>query len=452
MGAAQALDSCRSDGAFVTVKITNLRVGATLQSPIYDDRDDRDVLLLAAGTTITTGLLERLAARNISRVRVNAADLSRLAGATTRIPEPLNVAPRAVAGTKQRSRSLVRDSADGIASHGDVDGTAPTGSSSWTLSGNSFVHRVRQHGSSPYDSRVSQKFSQDYQQSMVQIDSMFDSLSSGSQKNANAVVNISRDSLLKISEDLDLFVSLGVEPAADKYPSRHSLQTAMLAMAIGTNLGLTQGMLHELGLGCLLHDVGMLRTDQKLYETDRALDSIEFLAITKHPLVTFDLIRNLKEIPTGSRMVAYQMHERYDGSGYPRRRRGKQIHHLARIAAVADVFIALISPRPHRPGKHPYAAMEDLIQGVRDRQFDPIVVRGLLKTVSLFPLGSYVETQDGSVAKAIRANGDAYTKPVVELWEPGNITGAPTVVDLSKESGLRIVRPLAKPRIYEPVA
>ena len=72
------------------------------------------------------------------------------------------------------------------------------------------------------------------------------------------------------------------------------------------------------------------------------------------------------------------MDERCDGSGYPRGRKGKQIHPLAKIAAVADVFVAPISPWPHRPGFLLYKAMEHLIQGTKQGLYDTNAVRGLL--------------------------------------------------------------------------
>ena len=431
-------------GGYAPVGIGALRVGATLRSPIYDDRDDRDVLLLASGTTITSPVLVRLKARNITRVRVAAADLSSVASPGPQDGNHDGPPAQPQAAARRMSGSPRQKSSRPGSPNAAPDRAVSSGSNSWRLSSDSFIHKVRRHGCESYDSRTKEQFVHDYRQSVAQIDSMFHSLSEGSLNNADAIVSMSKDSLGKIAEDGDLFVSLGIEPRSDRYPARHSLQTATLAMAIGTNLGLASQALNELGIGCLVHDVGMLHVDRDLYEAKRVLDCIEFLEITKHPVLTFDLIRHLKAIPTGSRMVAYQMHERYDGSGYPRQRRGVQIHHLARVAAVADVFVASISPRPHRPGKLPYVAMEHLIQGTRDQWFDPAAVRGLLKTVSLFPIGSYVEMQDGRVGRVIRANGDDYARPIVELWDSDNMAAKPTVVDLSAETECKVARPLAE--------
>jgi hypothetical protein len=100
------------------------------------------------------------------------------------------------------------------------------------------------------------------------------------------------------------------------------------------------------------------------------------------------------------------------------------------------------SPRPHRPGMLPYHAMEKLIRGAREGKFDPESVRAFLHAVSLFPIGSYVEVSDGRIGQVVRANGEDFTRPVVELRRP-HATGDPEVVDLSQWPELKIMRPLS---------
>ena len=276
------------------------------------------------------------------------------------------------------------------------------------------------------------------------MEQLFDGLAQGEVNLTAPLASVSSESPMRIADDLDMFVAMGVTPAADKYPYKHSLQTTMLAMAVGTILGLKPDELIELGIGCLVHDTGMLKLQPELVNTKRPLTKIEFLEITKHPTITFDALRDAKGVPNGSRLVAYQMHGRLDGSGYPRRRTANQIHYLAKIAAVADVFVALVSPRPYRPGLLHYHAMEQILHGSRQGLFDPGVVRALLHTVSLFPIGSYVEISDGRVGKVVRSNRDAYTLPVIEVRgavDSNNKSECPLeIIDLRENRELSIVR------------
>jgi len=255
---------------------------------------------------------------------------------------------------------------------------------------------------------------------------------------------IADEALCELSEDSDLFSCLGVNPYSDKYPARHSMHTAMLAMSIGTKLQFDRQTLKELAIGCLIHDAGMLKINEEAYSTPIVLDRIKFLEITKHPVLVFDMMKDMQSIPSRSAFIAYQIHERCDGSGYPRGSKSPQIHFLSKIAAVADSYIGLVSTRPHRPGMLPYRAIEKLLQGVNLGLYDAIAVRALLKTISLFPIGSYVELTDARQGKVLRSNGDGYNTPIVEVWQPGQLFGESEIVDLKENDNLKVAKPIAK--------
>jgi HD-GYP domain-containing protein (c-di-GMP phosphodiesterase class II) len=404
---------------FASIELSSISFGITLRTPIYkDSTDDNLTLLLATGTVVTESLLSRLGSRGISRVLVHRDEAGRIQG------RPKKDARQAI----ERATSQIHLPAN----------------SRWTCSTDSIVHKIATHGATPYDAVNLQRFAKKFDASLRQVEQLFDGLSQGDVNLAAPLAAVSSESLMRIADDLDLFISMGLTPATDKYPYKHSLQTAMLAMAVGTILGLKPDELIELGIGCLVHDTGMLKLNPELVNANRPLTKIEFLEITKHPTLTFDALRDAKGVPNGSRLVAYQMHERLDGSGYPRRRTANQIHYLAKIAAVADVFVALVSPRPYRSELLHYHAMEQILHGARKGLFDTTVVRALLHTVSLFPIGSYVEISDGRVGKVVRSNRDAYTSPIIEIRGAVGSADAPEcpleIIDLREDRELTIVR------------
>lgn len=402
-----------SASQFLSIDVERMQVGVTLRAPIYDYGDNNNLLLiLATGTTLTESLLSRLKRRGVAKVTIHRTEAARLmAGKGS--PQSDNGAGQAI----QRPAN-----------------------SRWNCSPASFVNKIATHGAQSYDAAAIARFATNYHASLIQVERLFDGLSHGDINFAAPLAALSSESLIRIADDLDLFVALGLEPATDKYPCKHSLQTAMVAMSIGTILGLKPDELIELGIGCLVHDAGMLKISPTLVNAKRSLNRIEFLEITKHPTLTFDALRYVKDVPNGARLVAYQMHERLDGSGYPRRRTANQIHYLAKIAAVADVYVALVSPRPHRAGMLPYHAIEQVLHSARKGLFDPAVVRALLHTISLFPIGSYVELTDGRIAKVVRSNRDAYMSPVVEVIDPGVTGEGGQIVDLYRNRELRISR------------
>lgn len=417
---------------FKMVPMSMLRVGAVLASPIFDSQNTK---LLAAEHPITPELLDKLRKRGVQSVAIDVNDLARLTA----------FQPQGTSNQALPSRQGIRvEMENRISKQLDLLSGLEMDLKS-CIQGEPFAEQVKPCQRESYNAAGMNSFLDQHTNTISQVDSLLANLASGDAVDLSVLEGISQDTLSKACEDIDLFVCLGITPSADTYPGRHSVHTAMLAMSIGATLGLDRQTLVELGLGCMIHDAGMLRINEKSFQNRRVVGPEEFVEITKHPLRTFELLeRNLDQVPASSRMVAYQIHERCDGSGYPRGRTAPQIHPLAKIAGVADTFTALVSKRPYRPGMLPYHAMVKMLQDVGLGLYDAQVVRALLNTVSLFPIGSCVALNDGRLGKVIRSNGNTYDRPVLETWDKDNLTAAPVIVDMSALPDLKVVRALAR--------
>jgi HD-GYP domain-containing protein (c-di-GMP phosphodiesterase class II) len=312
--------------------------------------------------------------------------------------------------------------------------------------GTPFAKQMRRHGVQPYQERTVQRFQGLIHHASGQLGDLFSALRLGKSAQLRVTESISQDGLSRVAEDRDLLLNLGISLSSDDYPSQHALRVSTLAMSIGATLGWDERTLLDLGIGCLIHDLGMLRIDCQTYLHKRTLSDSDYAEIAKHPLLTFELLQqHLDRIPSAARMVAYQIHERCDGTGYPRGYSRVRIHSLARIAAVADTFVTLISQRPHGPGMIPYDAVKKILYDTKDGLFDPEVVRGLLNTVSLFPISSYVKLNDGRLGTVIRSTGKHYVHPIVEVWGPGDPPAKADVVDLSAQPEVNVASALARP-------
>lgn len=308
-----------------------------------------------------------------------------------------------------------------------------------------FLAQLAPVGALPYDPEVEHLLTAELAATTEQVDALVDAIEDGRAIDVDRSEAIARDTLVQATRDLDLFLKLGVDPQREGYPGRHSLQVAMLAAGIGARLGWDRETLVQLGVGCLIHDLGMLKVPARDYLREDVLDDVGFCKIAAHPLHTFDLIEeHMGTVPLVTRMVAYQIHERCDGAGYPRKRHAPLIHEASKVAAIADVFIALVSPRPHREPLLPYQAMEHLIRAAAAGSFDREIVRALLRTVSLFPIGSCVELDDGRVGRVIRSNADDYCRPILETWRADELDAPPAVVDLAAAEDLAVRRPLPR--------
>lgn len=414
-----------------SVPLAMLSEGLVLASSLLEG-DGR--LLLGAGIPITRELILGLHKRNVRSVLVTDKDWQRLAGfsahgtARHALPRHENVTcDLHVEATQELDTSL--------------DELMPC---ALAPSENPFSSQLRSPGTTRYDQTNINRMVDHHQQSVDQVRNLLGQLNDSQPVEYETLKKVTTASLMQAAEDLDLFVCMGINPTEETSIFTHSTNVATLAVAIGATLGLDAETLNDLGTGCLVHDAGMMKIDQEVIQSQQVLDENRFVEIAKHPIIATDMLyKNIGRVPLGVRMIVYQMHERCDGSGYPRGCTHEKIHPLAKIASVADAYVALVSKRPHRPAMLPYHAMAKILEDVKAGLYDPSVVRALLHTVSLFPIGSYVELSNGMVSKTIRANGPDFDRPIVEAWKRTHLSAPPQLVNLSEDHDVKIVKPLA---------
>lgn len=404
---------------FRSVNVADLRVGGVINHAIYDEHR---VLLIAPGTTLTESFLEHLLHRGISRILVHEDDL-----------------PRVFAGKPQgeafEAPDRHRGSITWTKEENPVSRELDRGLQEWDAfacppEGLPFSAEFATPDRVAYDPKLQSEFVENQEANVKRVEQVFANLLGGRGLDIVSLAQVADEALQDLSSDSDIFASLGLNPFGTNYPARHCLHTSMLALSIGVNLQLDKLTLKELAIGCLIHDAGMLRINTRLAELARPLTPVEFLEITKHPVKVFDFVRSLEQIPRRSAFIAYQVHERIDGSGYPRGRTGNQIRFLSKVAAVADMYAALVAPRPHRPALMPARALDIIIKEGSAGRLAADAVRALTEATSLFPIGSYVRLSDGRVGQTIRSNGKEFDRPVVEAWPVGRLNQPPEVIDL----------------------
>lgn len=243
--------------------------------------------------------------------------------------------------------------------------------------------------------------------------------------------------------DFDLLpLVVAMQHTKDEYLYDHCVNVSLLSMAIASHLGLNRDRIAEIGLGGMLHDIGMLRVPDSIRLGQDALTEREWHEIHRHPLHTLDMLDDLRGLPQIVKFIAYQTHERGDGKGYPRGCMGDQLHAYAKIVAIADVYAAMTRARPHRRALTPYDATKTILMDGTLDKFDRTLVRAFLDTVALFPVGSQVSLSDGSEATVLRANPGMHTRPVVErVSSDGISTGQ--IIDLSRVDTIHVVKAMS---------
>lgn len=240
-------------------------------------------------------------------------------------------------------------------------------------------------------------------------------------------------------------VQKNIEPPVDQsYLSSHTVRSTIIAVIIGTYLKLPNHRLIELGVSAVLHEIGMLKLPVQAYVNTRPLNEQERKAILRHPLLGFSMLKTL-DFPLAISLGALEHHERENGSGYPQHLSGEKISLYSKIIAVACSYEALSSKRPHKEAKDGYTGMLELLKN-EGKQYDDTIVRALVFSLSIYPIGLYVLLSSGKKGQVVDVNPENPRFPIVQIFGEFNTDGKNKTAQTSPD-GLSIVRPLTREEI-----
>jgi HD-GYP domain-containing protein (c-di-GMP phosphodiesterase class II) len=244
--------------------------------------------------------------------------------------------------------------------------------------------------------------------------------------------------------------------AASAYDVQHSIDVCALGLLIGRRLIAEHGWLdykgdrhddrHEerlfrLGMGLVLHDIGKLAIPGAILRRPGRLTEEEWELVKTHPKAGGKLVRDTGVWDPLVQASILRHHERWDGSGYPDGKAGTEIHEMARIAAVADVFDAITSERVFAAARPAHVGVETVLAGA-GTQFDPVICDVFARRVAPFPPGIDVALADGRRAIVVSVPQYQLDRPVLRVISGA---GAPLDVSLQQDSSIQIAgwNPLA---------
>lgn len=190
-----------------------------------------------------------------------------------------------------------------------------------------------------------------------------------------------------VGEDMPALIGAMLDVAAMHDPSiiAHHDLSSQLAVALGRELKLTGDELETLAHATRIYDIGKVAIPQRILESRAAATQADHVTIERHVDAGTRLLAGRDNpIMRAAIVIAQTHHERYDGSGYPRKLRGSSIPLMGRIVAVSDTLSALLRARNDRPALSLAQAIEVLEKG-SGTLYDPAVVsavRGNLLEVS----------------------------------------------------------------------
>jgi len=227
-----------------------------------------------------------------------------------------------------------------------------------------------------------------------------------------------------------------------------SITLMLYAIKMALRMRLNEGEMHTLMLAAMLHHIGMAQVPASIRHKKGSLTSKERELVGRAPALGEAYLRSCGVTDPGILTAAAQSQERQDGSG-PLGLSGDQISFTARIVSLLSVFEALITYRPYRKRLLPRDAISILIKQHKE-EFDQELLKYLIESISMYPVGSYVQLNSGDVGQIIVVHHRLPLRPKVRLTMDRHGNGiVPRVVDLRTQPNLRVSRCMYKEELSE---
>ncbi|MDR2103483.1 MAG: HD-GYP domain-containing protein [Treponema sp.] len=283
-----------------------------------------------------------------------------------------------------------------------------------------------------------------YRQFHDYVEDLFTHITIAGTLDFNAVAEKIKSVCEVVKEDRRFLLRVQKYPepgTTQNYLIPHAVKSTVISLIIGFYLKLPVHRLIELGVAALLHEVWMLKLPSQVYLSTQALTPAERKTILTHPVLGFNVLKSF-DFPLTISLAALEHHERENGSGYPQKLTGDKISFYSKIIAVACSYEALTTNRPHKTAKDSHTGMLDLLKN-EGKQYDEAIIRALVFSLSIYPVGLYVLLSSGQKAQVVDVNPENPRFPIVQVLGELVVDGKNNTINTSPE-GIFIVRPLTR--------
>ncbi len=234
----------------------------------------------------------------------------------------------------------------------------------------------------------------------------------------------------------DALASLSRLKQFDEYTFYHSVNTSLLAMSLGRDLGFDRSILHQVGVGTLLHDIGKTKIPLEVLNKPGRFETHEMEIMKQHVLRGVEVLATTTGLGDSYVQPALEHHERVNGTGYPHRRVKQDISQFGLITAIVDIYDAMTSDRCYHKGQPAHEALQFLYRLSLEGHLDATLVQRFIRVVGVYPVGSVVGLDTGETSIVKQVNHHAPLAPVVLLVKTSGNTlrSTPQDVDLSQQT------------------
>lgn len=238
-------------------------------------------------------------------------------------------------------------------------------------------------------------------------------------KNIKNLRKLVEEIIDEVSHLKDEMVNIVDIKAAPHYIYYHSVNVAVHSVLVGMAMNLRDQDLYDLGLSALLHDLGKAMIPFNCTDKPDKMSDEEYLLLQEHPEKGYRYLKTVYGLSTKVIMGILDHHEKFDGSGYPKGKKGEEISLFGRIINVVDAYDVLVSERTYQRAMLPSEAMEYIL-GASGHLFDPDVCSTFSRKVAPYPTGTFVKLSNRTVALVLENYMDCCMRPLVKVLRLGD--------------------------------
>lgn len=391
------------------IKIDTLKPGQTFKEELLVDKS---FLLVGAGQIITAELLKELALWNITEIYIDGSNPIVQVETDSKVSDEAENSPGTEMQNTPKMNTQIKEAL------------------------------AKAQGTSNEKSRLKAVINV-YNEYMAYIHSVYTRYATHGDFNNEELFETVKELCVFVKENrrFVLRISPSIETRTKNYLVSHAMRSTIFAIVIGIKLHLNFTQLQELGVSCILHEIGMLKLPSYLYLSEKKFSHAERAKIATHPLLGYQII-NQAEFSIPIQRAVLEHHEREDGSGYPQNLTADKISEYAKIISVVCSYEAMSSPRNFREARPTYDAMVEMLKN-QNSKYNGDVIKALLYSLSIYPIGAYVYLANGKIGQVCDVNPDNPKNPIVQIIGETAADGDPRTVETDDKIN-KIVRVLNK--------
>jgi len=257
-------------------------------------------------------------------------------------------------------------------------------------------------------------YRKNYQESQTILSDVLNDVRLGRCVDNPKVRGVVQELIVNIVKDSQAMIGLIQSKDKNDTLARKSVNVCILALAFGKHIGIPKEKMYVLGLGALLHDIGMVQIPNRILLKKQPLTPAERAIMEKHTEYGLAVLAKTREIPVDVLKIVHSHHERMDGNGYPQKLQGKEVGLLVRMVTIASVYEALTRERFYTETLTPVAALKYLYTS-GNAIFDAPLVEKFIQALGIYPSGCVVVLNSGEIGVVVNVNPQDRLRPTLRI-------------------------------------